>query len=756
AKAGDAGSGVAALGGKAQAAAPVLARLSGAERQAATTAKSLAQTHHLAAGSVGNLTSQFNDIGVMLASGQNPLQLALQQGTQITQVIGPLGAGGAVKALGAAFLQMLNPVSLITIGSIAAGAAMFQWLTAAGDEALTLEERIDALATAVQAYTASAAAAGSSTDDLTKKYGVLAEEARRALADIAAADRADALRNVRQSVADLAVQFGDLRGLTDDMGASLKDGLSANDLARDLGISSDAGLALVNALRDLDGASGLEAQAQGAEKVRVALLAAFGSVTAMPEEIAKTFRNLAEVSKQAAAVAGATTAKAAVDAAAAADLLASLRAQNTLQATINEHGRDSSEVAQLRAEAERAANEEMLAGLDVAESFKDQLRLAFEEGQRLAAVDIQSGIAAAASTAAQLAKELGISLRAASAILALGEAGPVILDPRDPRFDQTKATATRLKATAARLKAEAGTVSPFDPRRSEISAGAIGSAGARASGAISQRNATADLIAQQQRELDLLREADPVQREMLRHRDALTGATEAERREIETLISTRLKEAAAIEASRASYDFLADAGFDALDGIALRGGKAADVMNGLKQSIASAALQALIMGRGPLAGLFGVSSPVFSGLLGGGGGGTGALGLPLPFASGGPIRGPGSGTSDDVLIAASNGEFMVNARAAAQHRHLLEAINAGSVLPRFAGGGSIGGDRPASGRAAQSDGAGEITIQINGARGNAEITEMVSQGVSAALKSFNREVLPHRVRQISGGDRRVG
>jgi chromosome segregation ATPase len=39
-----------------------------------------------AAGSVGNLTSQFNDIGVMLAAGQNPLQLAIQQGTQIGQV----------------------------------------------------------------------------------------------------------------------------------------------------------------------------------------------------------------------------------------------------------------------------------------------------------------------------------------------------------------------------------------------------------------------------------------------------------------------------------------------------------------------------------------------------------------------------------------------------------------------------------------------------------------------------------------------
>lgn len=76
-----------------------------------------------------NLAAQFNDIAVMMAAGQNPLQLALQQGTQISQVLGPMGAQAAVKSLGAAFISMINPVSLVTIGSIAAGAAMFQYFT---------------------------------------------------------------------------------------------------------------------------------------------------------------------------------------------------------------------------------------------------------------------------------------------------------------------------------------------------------------------------------------------------------------------------------------------------------------------------------------------------------------------------------------------------------------------------------------------------------------------------------------------------
>lgn len=76
-----------------------------------------------------NLAAQFNDIGVMLASGQSPLLLAIQQGTQISQVLGPMGAAQAVNALKTAFISLFNPVSLITIGTIAAGAALFQYFT---------------------------------------------------------------------------------------------------------------------------------------------------------------------------------------------------------------------------------------------------------------------------------------------------------------------------------------------------------------------------------------------------------------------------------------------------------------------------------------------------------------------------------------------------------------------------------------------------------------------------------------------------
>lgn len=44
-------------------------------------------------------------------------------------------------------------------------------------------------------------------------------------------------------------------------------------------------------------------------------------------------------------------------------------------------------------------------------------------------------------------------------------------------------------------------------------------------------------------------------------------------------------------------------------------------------------------------------------------------------AGGGPIAGPGTGTSDSILLPVSNGEYVVNAQSTAKNRALLEYIN---------------------------------------------------------------------------------
>lgn len=51
------------------------------------------------------------------------------------------------------------------------------------------------------------------------------------------------------------------------------------------------------------------------------------------------------------------------------------------------------------------------------------------------------------------------------------------------------------------------------------------------------------------------------------------------------------------------------------------------------------------------------------------------------------LRGPGTGTSDSIPVDASDGEFIVNARATKKHLPLIEAIN--NDVPAFAAGGLV-------------------------------------------------------------------
>lgn len=77
-----------------------------------------------------------------------------------------------------------------------------------------------------------------------------------------------------------------------------------------------------------------------------------------------------------------------------------------------------------------------------------------------------------------------------------------------------------------------------------------------------------------------------------------------------------------------------------------------------------------------------------------GGTGSGLVGKLFGFAGGGSVSGPGTGRSDSILARLSDGEFVVNSRAAKKYGPLLTAINSGR-MPKFADGGSVGGGMPA-------------------------------------------------------------
>ncbi|MCQ8781725.1 phage tail length tape measure family protein [Mangrovibrevibacter kandeliae] len=100
------------------------------------TARSLAgvgSATKLGAQELQILQYQLNDIGVSLASGQNPFTVMLQQGAQITQLFGP-GASvqGALKSVGAGVISFItNPLNLAVLAAAALAGGIYYMATSA-------------------------------------------------------------------------------------------------------------------------------------------------------------------------------------------------------------------------------------------------------------------------------------------------------------------------------------------------------------------------------------------------------------------------------------------------------------------------------------------------------------------------------------------------------------------------------------------------------------------------------------------------
>ncbi|WP_105430227.1 phage tail length tape measure family protein [Neorhizobium sp. T6_25] len=105
---------------------------------------------------VGNIAAQFQDIAVTAAMSMNPLQIALQQGTQLVGVLSAMER--PVAGLAQAFLALLSPLSLVTIALVAAAAAGLQlvnWSKLASSALRALADVLDEIAP----YAVAAAAA---------------------------------------------------------------------------------------------------------------------------------------------------------------------------------------------------------------------------------------------------------------------------------------------------------------------------------------------------------------------------------------------------------------------------------------------------------------------------------------------------------------------------------------------------------------------------------------------------------------------
>uniref|UniRef100_A4WS48 Bacteriophage tail tape measure N-terminal domain-containing protein n=1 Tax=Cereibacter sphaeroides (strain ATCC 17025 / ATH 2.4.3) TaxID=349102 RepID=A4WS48_CERS5 len=670
----------------------------------------------LSAGAVGNLTAQFNDIGMMLMAGQNPLMLAVQQGTQITQVIGPMGAAGAVRALGAAFMSLLSPVNLVTLGVIAGGAALIQWLTSAGGGARSFEDAVGALEKQVDAYTAASGRARSSTEELTKKFGAQQGAIRALLGDLAELERRETQRALRESARTASGDVMRNRWLTLDFSDQAT---TAKFFALDTqvhGVWKQVN-DLIGAFETLEQAATLDQQIKAAENLKTAFLAAAAASGDISREEDAVLRQIIQMIEQMRSF-EAEQARAFFTSSGLADIMATIRAELSLAAGSN--------LARVFIDANGPA--EMLL-------FK------------------ANAIRAALAGAARELQDI--------------EGDAVMSPPEPPRIDGRPGEQGFGNPYAGEGGAGPGssprprgaTIDSYDRFLAAQEAAARAAARAGRGGGVSaiekQRKALDELLRQEQLALDLARESDPLQKEMIRNRDVLAAATDAERAKVEQMIGARLREIEVAKALSDEYEFLGQSSLDALNGMIVQGKSASDVIASLASSLASAALQSMWLGSGPLSAIFGTA---------GSGGLFGSLYSAVRRSGGGPVSGPGTGTSDSIAAWLSNGEFVINAASTAAWRPVLEAINAdrsGSLLrqaPRFAAGGMVGGARAAAlARGAAAEQRLVVDLRLSqdlDARIESRSSEVALNTVRAGLDQFNRNVLPGRVQQINADPRK--
>lgn len=116
-------------------------------RQAAANANSVSAEAPAARGAnagafqTSNIAAQFQDVFVTSAMGMSPLQIALQQGTQLAAVMGTMERPAA--GLLAAFTSILSPVSLATIAVTGLAAASIQYFTSAESGAKSIETLLE-------------------------------------------------------------------------------------------------------------------------------------------------------------------------------------------------------------------------------------------------------------------------------------------------------------------------------------------------------------------------------------------------------------------------------------------------------------------------------------------------------------------------------------------------------------------------------------------------------------------------------------
>lgn len=217
---------------------------------------------------VSNLAAQFQDVAVSAQGGLSPLTIALQQGTQISAVMGQAGAAGAVGALGGALRSVISPLSLAVIGITAITALGIQWvgsLIDSSDEMKTLEENTGAFNSTLSALSQNTITGESSLEKIRKKYGAVTSEIRGLIEQTNKYNRYLVSSQITDVIAgrldeyakSISTTFADV-----DFSNSAYDIVNVRRLQEELGLTKEQAVELNKQFREVGNVKGFDEQSK--------------------------------------------------------------------------------------------------------------------------------------------------------------------------------------------------------------------------------------------------------------------------------------------------------------------------------------------------------------------------------------------------------------------------------------------------------------------------------------------------------------
>nr|WP_286174083.1 hypothetical protein [Rhodobacter sp. NTK016B] len=518
---------------------------------------------------VNNASNQVADFAVQVASGTDASRALAQQAPQL------LGAFGAMGGRFAALAGILGAV-------VAIGVPLIAMMVSSGEEARTLEDRLDDLKTAVEAYRDAAERARLPTAELAERYGTATGAAREFLAALMEINQVTALEGLRSTLAAIATQFGEFEtSMGDAEWVQSPYEETLRRIREELGsLAREDAPAVAAALRHLAEAATPDQAVTAARALLDTLERSLGPYSEMNDEARALYRSVQEAGERAAALKGAA------DGAAGA------------------LGGAAGQAARLADELTRALN---AASALAAQSVTDLQRAEIEWQFRDNPVGRAGALAAAQFDATRPDAPMSDGARRqweADRATFIGNAEALA------RYNEQLREYRDNQREAGRSGARQG-------RQEESFARSMAEQLQAAELELDMIGRTAAEIAELQARQELLNEARRRGLD-LTARSAATGETLAEQIDRQAEAIGRLTERQ--EQANQRAQFFEDIQGDLKDGILdaiVAGEDLAGTLENVARALARAALEAALFGSGPLAGLFGGGGGLF-GLFGGG------------------------------------------------------------------------------------------------------------------------------------------